>query len=240
MFPLDIGLRCIFSADGRHALCDAPADKQEFVLRKGPKWEVAGVIPQGPNDGNLTTVWVAPDQQSLTWMGLTSLNRYDFKTRQRTELVARGPYNVMVPETHASAPDWFLISSSFSNPALYRIRSARDGAVLHESKPWLAFADELDLRVVGVSSNKRGLWLCGSGSRPILVDLETGQPVLRLHVFADSTYLWETPDERVAGSPDAKSRCLFISEDGMNAIDDLALLKCDPEGVKSILRSYSQ
>lgn len=241
MFPLGIGLRCIFSADGRHALHDAAADKPEYIFRKAPTWEVAGVIPKRPDDDTLTAVWVDPDPQWLTWMGFTGMWRYDFKTQQRTELVpSLGSRNDMLPVTHASAPDWFLTYSTFANPARYRIHAARDGSVLHESKPWRAFADEVDLQVVGVSSNKRGLWMCGSGSRPILVDLETGQPVLRLHIFDNSNYLWETPDAKVAGSPDAKSRCLFVSDDGMKAMNDSNLLKWDPEGVKSVLRSYSQ
>jgi hypothetical protein len=241
MFPLAVGLRCIFSEDGRHALHDAAADKNEYILRKAPAWEVAGVIPKRPDDNTLDATWIAPDRQSLTWIGSNRMNRHDFNTHQRTNLIPiLDADNVLLPGTHASAPDWFLVFSSFSNPGLYRIHSAVDGTVLHESKPWRSFTDELDLRVVGVSSNKRGLWLCGSGSRPILVDLETGQPVLRLHVFKDSTYLWETPDEQVAGSPEARSKCLFVSDDGMKTIGHVNLLNWNPERVKATLRSYSQ
>jgi hypothetical protein len=240
IFPLGIGLRCIFSADGRHALHDAAAGKPEYVVRKAPTWEVAGVIPKQPGDDTLTAVWVAPDQQWLTWMGHTGMWRYDFKTQQRTELVpSLGSRNDMLAGTHASAPGWFLTFSTFANPARYRIHAARDGSVLHEPKPWRAFADELDLQVVGVSSNKRGLWMCGSGSRPILVDLETGQPVLRLHVFDDSTYLWETPDGKVAGSPEAKSKCLFIPDDGYQRLESPEVGSARCEGHPAVLRPIS-
>jgi len=241
MFALGFGLGCIFSADGRHALHDTRADKPEYIVRKAPTWEVTGIIPKRPTDHSLEAVWVAPDEQALTWIDSSGMNRYDFKSQERTELIPRHRLgNDTLSKTHATAPDWFLVFSSFSNPARYRIHAARDGAVIHESKPWWPFADELDLRVVGVSSNKRGLWLCGSGLRPILVDLETGQPVLRLHVFEDSNYLWETADKKVAGSPDAKSKCLFVSDDGLKAIKDVNLLTWDPPGVETILQSYHQ
>lgn len=241
MFALGVGLRCVFSGDGSLAVHEAPGDKPEYIVRRAPTWDVMGVIPKTPEGKNLSSLWMSPDYQWLTWLDDSCrMIRYDFKTSRRTELIpSAGSDNMMVSEQHASAPDWFLVFSSFNNPARYRIHAARDGSVLHESKPWRAFADELDLRVVGVSSNKRGLWLCGSGSRPILVDLKTGQPVLRLHVFKDSTYLWETPEGKVAGSLDAKSRCLFVTDDGMTAISDVNLMKWDPEGVKAVLRSYN-
>lgn len=242
MFAQGVGLRCVFSADGRIALQETPGDKPEYVVRSGPEWEVGHVIPKLHDDHMPSIAWMSPDRQWLTWMDDSlRMIRYEFETGKRTELIpSLGSDSMMVASQHPSAPDWFMVFSSFHNPALYRIHSARNGAVLYEAKPWRAFSDELDLRVVGISANKRGLWLCGSGSRPILVDLETGQPLLRLHVFEDRSYIWETPEGKVAGSQDAKAKCLFVSNDGMSATHDSSLMRWDPEFVMSVLRTYSE
>lgn len=218
-FPLGVGLRCVFAADGSTAIHD-DSPGAELIVREAPSWKIAAKIPKAPGHYSVAAIARERSPDAYTWLDdRGGIHRYEIANSQVTSLRAPGSLDCPLFRSCVLPADWFITQRPFSNPIDFAIHATKDGRLLHQKKPWKAFTDEIDLEVIGVSKNRRGLWLCGHAGRLILVDLESGQPVLRLHLFGPGEYLWETPDGEVGGSSEilAHKQCYFLSPDGMSA-----------------------
>lgn len=240
-FPLGVGLRCVFAADGSTAIHDDSAGA-ELIVREAPSWKIAAKIPKAPGQYSVAAIARERSPDAYTWLDdRGGIHRYEIANAQVTLLRAPGSVDYPLFRSCVLPADWFITQRPFSNPIDFAIYASKDGALLHQKKPWIAFTDEIDLEVIGVSKNQRGLWLCGHAGRPILVDLESGQPALRLHLFGPGEYLWETPSGEVGGSSEilARKQCRSLSPDGMSAKPEPQAVKWRPTLAEDVLKGFN-
>jgi len=141
--------------------------------------------------------------------------------------------------TSASSPDWILGFSAYTNPPTYLILSQSSGTTLFESQPRDAFTDEVDLIPVAIAHDRKHLWLCGPTGHPILVNLETAKPVLRIHTWPDGGFVLETPDRRFHANAAGRRRIHRIHPtcDQVETRDDLVEAALDHHAITRLLAS---
>ncbi|MBK8037512.1 MAG: hypothetical protein IPK22_10305 [Verrucomicrobiaceae bacterium] len=240
-FPLGVTLRCVFTMDGSVAIHEESTGA-ELVIREAPSWKVVAKIAKASGQQAVAAITRQKNSDAYTWLDdRGGIYRYEVKTAKLAELRAPGTVDCPHFRPCVVPADWFITQVPFSNPINFAIYATKDGTLLHQQKQWSAFTDEIDLEVIGISKNRRGLWLCGHAGRPILVDLESGQPVLRLHTFGPGEYLWETPNGQIGGSSKvlAEKRCFFLSPDGMSAKPDAQPLKWRATLAEELLKGFN-
>jgi WD40 repeat protein len=201
-FPLSVVKCCEASPDAQWALHQSQ-DERQLMLRRAPNWQVVAefTVPKGQPRALLASAdgseigWI--DSERRWW----SYGPGSAAPQHKLTVPGNGHMDWF---THSSAPNLAVGWRVFTSPFNGVVIDAK-GQVKHQIRSWRHFTDEIDLFPLGFGPSQKHLWLCGSGARPILVDLALGQPLLRLHYFADGVALWEMASGKFFGPEAAKA-----------------------------------
>lgn len=214
-FPLEVGQRCEISRDGALAWVRENDDPMKLIIRKAPAWDIQTVaekVEGGPAVGALI---VHEGGRKLSWIDDNDrLVSYDVEANLATVMRELPRDSAARIITSNSVPDWFVCSPILTNPPSYRVVSANSGETVFESQKWDAFEEEVDLVPVNVTPDGKHLWLCGPAGHPILVNLKTGKPELRIHTWSDGGIVFERPDQKFAGDESGLRRIHRVNDTG--------------------------
>ncbi|MES2595612.1 MAG: hypothetical protein V4662_09770 [Verrucomicrobiota bacterium] len=235
-FPLFIGTGWLASPDAQWVL-HQDQDEKKLVLRRAPDWQAVAeftlprCLPQA--------LLVSADGGHIGWI--------DSERHWWSYAVgSAGPENKLtLPSgtytdgfTHSSAPSlavsWQILKSPFTG-----IVVDAEGRMKYQIGSWKHFTDETGLMPVGFGPSQKHLWLCGQGARPILVDLATGQPLLRLHFLAKGVTLWEMASGNYYGPEAAKAYLRWTDLDTTRPLSAAELAAVwREEALANVLKAY--
>lgn len=237
--PMKIARRHVTDHNSLFSLAREGDDAGPLTLRMGPAWEKMAEVPPPVSDPSVDSLVALPQTNSLSWLNdekqLVSFSLATGKLDLLREFPERLSLRTM---TSPSAPEWLVI---FKEPSAtgtmdYEVVSAASGKTIYSSKPWESFRNEVDCIPVGVSPDRKHLWTCGPAGHPILVDLESGQPLLRIYTWNDGGIVFERPGGRFSWNDVGLARIRRVSED-LNASkpDQLPAAASDTSGIRTIL-----
>jgi WD40 repeat protein len=143
------------------------------------------------------------------------------------------------------------MASAFSvDTRLWAMRSFRDlpeleivdlekELVLSRLEGWTPDEVSSYLEVLSFANHGQSLWACGPEGRPILFRTADGKALLRLTTWPDGSWVMETPEGDLDGSPDGLDRVRWLNEAREDAQVDVEKLKKHhrPDKIRKILDS---
>jgi hypothetical protein len=237
-FPLAVGQRCEISRDGTLAWVRENDDPMKLSIRMAPTWEIQKVAEKIAGGPAVGTLIARAEGRKLRWIDDDDrLVSYDARSNRATVVRQLQRDSATRVLTFPSVPDWFICSPSLTIRPNYKVISSDSGETVFESHKWDSFEDEVDLVPVSVAPDGKHLWLCGPAGHPILVNLKTGKPELRIYTWSDGGIVFERPDQKFAGNDPGLRRVHWVNDrrTATEAREDSVGAELDRELIFSLL-----
>jgi WD40 repeat protein len=213
--PVGVGRRIEISNVGRYALISKPEDSSQLNLVRLPEGKSVGEIAPVGGTVLVDSFVERRDGKAVTW--ITVANQHvSFNTEDGKLEILRDLPRDSRPKALAAGTGevWIYFGelATATSPGKHTIISAESGETLYAFDDWSSFRDEVWVVPVAVTPDCKHLWFCGAGGRPVLVSLESGQPLLCVHSWNDGGLLIETPESKYSGNEAGVARIRFIND----------------------------